>query len=118
MVTIAELEILSRHLGMSLQVDPGINGRLWAYKQDGKTILSNKNFDDVSGANSMNFTVCQVKNDIISFHTKLQILLSQAQTIHQDFVDINTAYPALNIFHHSPLLAYGKKAGYKALNEE
>ena len=81
-VTMAELDILSRHLGVSLQVDPGKNGRLWAYKQEGKTILSNKNFDDVSTANSMNFTVCQVKNDIISFHTQLEILLSQAQTIH------------------------------------
>ena len=80
------------------------NGRLWAYKQEGKTILSNKNFDDVSTANSMNFTVCQVKNDVISFHTQLQILLSQAQTIHQDFVDINTAYPALNILSQTCFL--------------
>ena len=118
MVTIAELEILSRHLGMSLQVDPGVNGRLWAYKQDGKTILSNKNFDDVSSANSMNFTVCQVKNDIISFHTKLQILLSQAQTIHQDFVDINTAYPALNILSQTCFLGKSFKDLMKlTLNE-
>ena len=90
-VTLAELDILSKHLGMSLQIDPGKNGRLWAYKQEGKTILSNKNFADVSTANSMNFTVCQVQKDVITFHTQLKILLTYAQTIHQDFLDVHTA---------------------------
>ena len=103
-VTLAELDILSKHLGMSLQVDPGRNGRLWAYKHDEHIIISNKDFGDISTTNSMNFTVCQVQKDVITFHTQLKILLTYAQTIHQDFLDVHTAYPALNILSQTCFL--------------
>ena len=74
MVTLAELDILSKHLGMSLQVEPGRNGRLWVYKNNDNTIISNKDFGDISTTNSMNFTVCQVQKDVITFHTQLKNL--------------------------------------------
>ena len=77
-VTLDELDILSRHLGINLQVDAEKNGRLWAFKQKGKTGISNKNFNEVPTVNSMNFTTCKVSNDVISFHTQLQNLVSQA----------------------------------------
>ena len=96
-VTLDELGILSRHLGIDLQVDAEKNGRLWAFKQKGKTVISNKSFNEVPTVNSMNFTTCKVSKDVISFHTQLQNLVSQAQHIHKDFIDIDTAYPALNL---------------------
>ena len=95
MVTLAELGILSQHLGLSLQVEPGRNGRLWIYKNNDNTIISNKDFGDISTTNST--TVCQVQKDVITFHTQLKTLLTYAQTIHQDFLDVHKAYPALNI---------------------
>ena len=101
-VTLPELDILSKHLGMSLEVEPRKNGRLWAYKHDGQTVISNKDFGDVSS--SINFTVCQVQRDVITFHTQLQILLTYAQTIHQDFIDVHKAYPALNILSQTCFL--------------
>ena len=94
-VTLPKLDILSKHLGMSLEVEPGKNGRLWAYKHDGKTVISNKDFGDVSS--SISFTVCQVQIYVITFHSQLQILLTYAQTIHQDIIDVHKVYPALNI---------------------
>ena len=104
MVTLAELDILSKHLGLSLQVEPGRNGRLWVYKNDDNTIISNKDFGDISTTNTINTTVCQVQKDILTFHTQLKILLTYAQTIHQDFLDVNKAYPALNILSNTCFL--------------
>ena len=46
-VTLDELGILSRHLGINLQVDADINGQLWAFRQKGKTVISNKSFNEV-----------------------------------------------------------------------
>ena len=91
MVTLAELGILSQHLGLSLQVEPGRNGRLWIYKNNDNTIISNKDFGDISTTNST--TVCQVQKDVITFHTQLKTLLTHAQTNHQDFLDVHKAYP-------------------------
>ena len=101
-VTLPELDILCKHLGMSLEVEPRKNGRLWAFKHDGRTVISNKDFEDVSS--SINFTVCQVQRDVITFHSQLQILLTYAQTIHQDFIDVHKAYPALNILSQTCFL--------------
>ena len=36
MVTLVELESLTSHLGLSLEIEPGKNGRLWIYKNDQK----------------------------------------------------------------------------------
>ena len=77
-VTLDELDILSRHLGINLQVDAEKNGRLWAFKQKGKTVFSNKNFNELPRENSMNITTCKVSHDVLSFHTQLQNLVSQA----------------------------------------
>ena len=68
-VTLDELGILSRHLGIDLQVDADKNGRLWAFRQKGKTVISNKSFNEVPTVNSMNFTTCKVSKVVISFHT-------------------------------------------------
>ena len=58
-VTLAELEILVRNLGITLQVEPERNGRLWVYKNNDTTIMSNKDFGDISIL--INTTVCQVQ---------------------------------------------------------
>ena len=42
-VTLDELDILSTHLGVNLQIDAAKNGRLWAFKEKGRIILSNQN---------------------------------------------------------------------------
>ena len=89
---------------MSLQVEPGRNGRLWIYKHDDNTIISNKDFGDISTTNTINTTVCQVQKDILTFHTQLKILLTYSKTIHQDFLDVNKAYPALNILSNTCFL--------------
>ena len=99
MVTLAELDILAKHLGMSLQVEPERNGRLWVYKNNDNTIISNKDFGDIS--NSINTTVCQVQKDILTLHTQLKTLLTYAQKIHQDFLDVQKAYPALSILENT-----------------
>ena len=84
-MTLDELSILSRHLGIDLQVDAEKNGRLWAFRQKRKTVISNKSFNEVPTVNSMNFTTCKVSKDVISFHTQLQNLVSQAQHRHKRF---------------------------------
>ena len=76
MVTLVELDTLTNHLGLSLQVEPGRNGRLWVYKNDDNTIISNKAFGDISTTNTVNTTVCQVQKDILTFHIQLKILLT------------------------------------------
>ena len=99
MVTLVELDTLTNHLGLSLQIEPGRNGRLWIYKNDQNTIISNKDFGDIS--TTVNTTVYQVQKDILSFHTQLKVLLNYAQQIHNDFSDINIAYPALKIWNNT-----------------
>ena len=84
---------------MTLQVEPERNGRLWVYKNNDTTIISNKDFGDIS--NSINTTVCQVQRDILTLHTQLKTLLTYAQKIHQDFLDIQEAYPALSILENT-----------------
>ena len=76
MVTLVELDTLTNHLGLSLQIEPGRNGRLWIYKNDQNTIISNKNFGDIS--TKVNTTVCQVQKDVLSFHTQLKVLQNYA----------------------------------------
>ena len=98
-VTLAELEILTRHLGITLQVEPERNGRLWVYKNNDTTIMSNKDFGDLS--NLINTTVCQVQKDILTLHTQLKTLLTYAQKIHKDFLDIQEFYPALGILDNT-----------------
>ena len=85
-VTLAELEILARHLGITLQVEPERNGRLWVYKNNDTTIMLNKDFEGIS--NLINTTVCQVQRDILTLYTQLKTLLTYAQKIHKDFWDI------------------------------
>ena len=79
-VTLDELDLLSTHLGVNLQIDAAKNGRLWAFKEKGKIILSNQNFNELPRENSMNITTCKVSHDVLFFHTKLQKLVSQAKT--------------------------------------
>ena len=98
-VTLAELDVLAKHLGMTLQVEPERNGRLWVYKNNDTTIMSNKDFEDIS--NLINTTVCQVQRDILTLHTQLKTLLTYAQKIHQDFLDIQEVYPALSILDNT-----------------
>ena len=83
MVTLVELESLTSHLGLNLEIEPGKNGRLWIYKNDQNTIVSNKDFGEIS--TRVNTTVCQVQKDVLSFHTQLKVLLNYAQQIHNDF---------------------------------
>ena len=99
MVTLVELESLTSHLGLNLEIEPGKNGRLWIYKDDQKAIVSNKDFGEIS--TRVNTTVCQVQKDVLSFHTQLKILLNYAQHIHNDFSEIDIAYPTLKIWNNT-----------------
>ena len=60
MVTLEELEKLSAHLGVTLKIDKTRNGRIWASKNNGHIMLSNKDFNTMTqeGANSK--TTCTV----------------------------------------------------------
>ena len=66
MVTLPELESLATHLGLNLQIDDTRNGRVWAFKQKGEIILSNKNFNDLPTESNYTKTTCQVAPDILS----------------------------------------------------
>ena len=96
-VTLPELETLSTHLGLTLQIDEARNGRVWAFKEKGHIILSNKNFNDLPKESNYTTTTCQVAPDILSFHTHLERLVAQAKHVHQNFLDIHIAFPALHL---------------------
>ena len=96
-VTLPELEWLSSHLGLNLQIDEAQNGRVWAFKQKGEIILSNKNFNDLPTESNYTKTTCQVAPDILSFHTHLERLVAQAKHVHQNFLNIHIAFPALHL---------------------
>ena len=57
-VTLPELESLATHLGLNLQIDEARNGRVWAFKQKGEIILSNKNFNDLPTESNYTKTTC------------------------------------------------------------
>ena len=96
-VTLQELKSLATHLSLNLQIDEAQNGRVWAFKQKGEIILSNKNFNDLPTESNYTKTTCQVSPDILSFHTHLDRLVAQAKRVHQNFLDIHIAFPALHL---------------------
>ena len=83
-VTLPELESLATHLGLNLQIDEAQNGRVWAFKQKGEIILSNKTFNDLPTESNFTNPTCQVAPDILSFHTHLERLVAQAKCVHQN----------------------------------
>ena len=60
MVNMEELEQLAAHLGVTLEIDPNKNGRLWASKSRGHITLSNRNFHTISHTGTNNKTICTV----------------------------------------------------------
>ena len=103
-VTLEELKILSTHLGVTLQIDAARNGRVWAFKEKGHIILSNQNFNELPKENAFNTTTCQVAPDVLSFHTQLEKLVSQAKHVHKDFQDIHNTFPALHLLSNTCFL--------------
>ena len=104
MVTLQELKILSTHLGVTLQIDAAQNGRVWAFKEKEHIILSNQNFNELPKENNFTTTTCQVAPDVLSFHTQLEKLVSQAKGVPQGFLDIHITFPNLHLLDNTCFL--------------
>ena len=96
-VTLEELNTLASHLGVSLKIDASKNGRLWAFKDKGHITLSNQNFDELPREEAINTTTCKVAPDVLSLHTHLEKLVSQAKSILKDFHNIHSTFPELHL---------------------
>ena len=96
-VTLEELKTLASHLGVSLNIDASRNGRLWAFKVKGHVTLSNQNFNELPREESINTTTCKVAPDVLSWHTNLEKLVSQAKSILMDFQNIHSMFPELHL---------------------
>ena len=101
MVTMEELEQLSTHLGVTLEIDQNKNGRIWASKSRGHITLSNKHFNTISQEGTNNKTICTVEPDVLSFHVQLQNLATLARTIHDDFLAIHDTFPELYLLNET-----------------
>ena len=99
MVTLEELEQLSTHLGVTLEIDKTKNGRIWASKNNGHITISNKHFNSMSHEGTNNKTTFTVDHDVLSFHVQLQHLATQARTIHNDFLAIHGTFPELYLLN-------------------
>ena len=97
MVTLSELEQLAKHIGVTLEIEPNKNGRLWASKSRGHITLSNKHFHNISQKGTNNKTICTVEPDVLSFHVQLQNLASLAKIIHDDFLAIHDTFPEISL---------------------